>query len=146
MPARYRIRLSDDEQQQLKDIIHQSKVAKHKRIHAHILLSLDENGPKLTEIQASQTCAVSTKTVQRVRKRCVLEGLDIAVNSKFNGIARPRKLQGEQQAALTTLACSTPPEGHSRWTLQLLADKMVELEHVDSISKQTIGRELKKTN
>lgn len=145
MPAQYRIRLSTDEQQQLKDIIHQAKAAKHKRIHAQILLCLDENGPKLTELQTSQSCGVSTKTVQRTRKRCVLEGLDIAVNSKFNGIARPRKLQGEQQAALIALACSEPPKGRNRWTLQLLADRMVELEHVDSISDQTIGRALKKT-
>ena len=145
MPARYRISLSPEEQQQLKDVIHQTKVAKHKRIHAQILLCLDENGPGLTELQVSQSCGVSTKTVQRVRKRCVLEGLDIAVNSKFNGIARPRKLQGEQQAQLATLACSAPPEGRSRWTLQLLADRMVELEYVDAISHQTIGRELKKT-
>ena len=146
MPATlYHIRLSDDEQQQLKDIIHQSKVAKHKRIHAQILLCLDENGPALTELQTSQSCGVSTKTVQRARKRCVTEGLDIAVNSKFNGIGRPGKLQGEQQAALTALACSTPPEGRNRWTLQLLADHMVELDYVDSISSQTIHRELKKT-
>lgn len=146
MPARYRISLSSEEQQNLKEIIHQTKIAKHKRIHAQILLCLDENGPRLTELQVSQSCGVSTKTVQRLRKRCVMEGLDIAVNSKFNGVARPRKLNGEQQAQLASIACSTPPEGRSRWTLQLLADRMVELECVNSISQQTIGRELKKTN
>ena len=144
MPARYRIILSSDEQQQLKAIIHQTKIAKHKRIHAQIILALDENGPKLTELQVSQICGVTTKTVQRTRKRCVLEGLDIAVNSKRNGIARPRKLQGEQQAQLIALTCSEPPKGHSRWTLNLLADRMVELNYVDSISSQTISRELKK--
>jgi len=74
MAALYRILLSSEEQQQLKDIVHQTKVARHKRIHAQILLCLDENGPKLTELQASQACGVSTKTLQRLRKRCVLEG------------------------------------------------------------------------
>ncbi|KEQ12090.1 helix-turn-helix domain-containing protein [Endozoicomonas numazuensis] len=99
MPARYRILLSPAEQQQLKDIIHQNNIAKHKRIHAQVILALDENGSKLTELQVSQTCGVTTKTVQRTRKRCVLEGLEVAVNSKRNGIARPRKLQGVQQAS-----------------------------------------------
>lgn len=146
MPAQYRIRLSPEEQKQLKDTVHQTKVAKHKRIHAHILLCLDEGGPKLTELQTSQVCGVSTKTVQRTRKRCVIEGLDVAVNSKLNGIARPRKLDGEQQAHLVAITCSEPPKGRSRWTLKLLAERMVELEYVDEISSQTIGRELKKTN
>jgi len=146
MPARYRIILSPDEQQWLKDIVQQTKVAQYKRIHAQIILALDERGPKLTELQVSQICSVTTKTVQRTRKRCVLEGLDIAVNTKRNGIARPRKLQGKQQAQLIALTCSEPPEGHSRWTLNLLADQMVELNYVDSISSQTVGRELKKTS
>lgn len=146
MAALYRIHLSAEEQQQLKDTVHQTKVAKHKRIHAQILLCLDENGPKLTELQASQACGVSTKTVQRLRKRCVLEGIEVAVNSKLNGIARPRKLDGEQQAHLVAISCSTPPQGRSRWTLKLLAERMVELEIVDEISSQTISRELKKTN
>ena len=144
MPTKYRINLSPEEQQQLKDTVHQVKVAKHKRIHAQILLCLDENGPKLTEIQTSQACGVSTKTVQRTRKRCVLESIEVAVNSKFNGIARSRTLQGKQQAQLIALTCSEPPEGHSRWTLKLLAQRMVELEYVDTISTQTISRELKK--
>ncbi|KEQ19657.1 hypothetical protein GZ78_07145 [Endozoicomonas numazuensis] len=146
MPARYRIFLSPAEQQQLKDIILQNNIAKHKRIHAQVILALDENGPKLTELQVSQTSGVTTKTVQRTRKRCVLEGLEVAVNSKRNGIARPRKLQGVQQAQLVALTCSEPPEGCSRWTLKLLADRMIELNYVDTISSQTIGRELKKTN
>lgn len=146
MAALYRILLSSEEQQQLKDIVHQTKVAKHKRMHAQLLLCLDENGPKLTEVQTSQACGVSTKTVQRTRKRCVLEGLEVAVNSKLNGIARPRKLDGEQQAHLIAITCSEPPEGRSRWTLKLLAERMVELGHVDEISSQTISRELKKKN
>ena len=144
MSAQYRVRLSPEEQQQLKGTVHQAKVAKHKRIHAQIILCLDENGPKLTELQTSQACGISTKTVQRTRKRCVLKGLEVAVNSKLNGIARPRKLDGEQQAHLIAITCSEPPKGQSRWTLKLLAERMVELEHVDAISSQTIGRELKK--
>ncbi len=144
MPIKYRIQLSLVEQQTLKQIVRADKVAKHKRIHAQILLALDENGAALSEAAAANVCAVSIPTVQRVRKRCVEEGLDIAVESKFSRIGRRRSLDGEQHAHLVALTCSKPPESVCRWTMKLLADKLVELEVVETVSAATVSRELKK--
>jgi transposase len=144
MPVKYRIRLTSEEQNKLKQIVQANKIAKHKRTHAQILLALDENGPSLTEKATADVCAVSLKSVQRTRKRCIEEGLEIAVESKFSRHGRPRSLDGEQQAHLVALTCSEPPEGQVRWTLKLLADKLVELDVVDSVSAPTICRELKK--
>ena len=145
MPVKYHIRLAPEEQHNLKQIIHADKVAKHKRIHAQILLALDENGSALSELDAANVCAVSISTVQRVRKRCVEEGLEVAVESKFSRQGRRRSLDGEQHAHLVALTCSKPPEGICRWTMQLLADKLVELDVVETISAATVSRELKKT-
>ena len=145
MPVKYHIHLSSEEQQSLKQIVQANKVAKHKRTHAQILLALDENGSALSEADTANVCAVSIPTVQRVRKRCVEEGLDTAVESKFKGGGRRRSLDGEQHAHLIALTCSKPPEGACRWTMKLLADKLVELEIVDTISAATVCRELKKT-
>lgn len=145
MPVKYRIRLSFEEQQSLNQIVQANKVAKHKRTHAQILPGLDENGSALSEADAANVCAVSIPTVQRVRKRCVEEGLETAVESKFSRKGRRRSLDGEQHAHLVALTCSKPPEGVCRWTMKLLADKLVELEVVDTISATTVSRELKKT-
>lgn len=145
MPIKYHIRLSSEEQHNLKQIVQADKIARHKRTHAQILLALDENGPALSEASAADVCAVSIPTVQRVRKRCVEEGLEITVESKFSRHGRNRSLDGEQHARLIALTCSKPPEGKVRWTLKLLADKLVELEVVDTVSAPTICRELKKT-
>ena len=99
----------------------------------------------MCEADVAGVCAITVKTVQRIRKRAVEEGLDIAIESKFNQRQRPApKLDGEQHAHLVTLASSTPPEGRIRWTMELLADKLVELKIVDSISDTTVWRELKK--
>lgn len=145
MPIKYRIRLSSEEQHNLKQIVRSDKVARHKRTHAQILLALDENGSALSESAAADVCAVSIATVQRVRKRCVEEGLCVAVDSKFSRKGRRRSLDGEQHAHLVALACSKPPEGTCRWTMKLLADRLVELEIVETISAATVCRELKKT-
>lgn len=145
MPVKYHIRLSIEEQKQLKQIVKANKITKHKRTHAQILLALDENGPALSEAKTADVCAVSLKTVQRVRKRSVEEGLELAVESKFSRKGRPRSLDGEQHAHLIALACSSPPEGACRWTVKLLADKLVELEIVEAVSASTVSRELKKT-
>ena len=144
MPTKYHIRLSSEEQHNLKQIVQASKVARHKRIHAQILLALDENGSALSETTAADVCAVSVPTVQRIRKRCVEEGLEIAVESKFSRKGRRRSLDGEQHAYLVALTCSKPPEGICRWTMKLLANKLVELEIVDTVSPSTVSRELKK--
>ena len=100
MPVKYHIRLSPSEQQTLKDLV-KSKAAHHKRTHAQILLALDENGPAMCEADVAGVCAITIKTVQRIRKRAVEEGLDIAVEGKLSQRQRPApKLDSEQHAPL----------------------------------------------
>ena len=116
---------------------------------ARILFKADQNkgGPAWTDPQICHALDVGVATVERVRKRFVEEGLDTALNRRKNRTSTfRRKLDGHQEAQLVTLACSQPPEGRDRWTLRLLADKLVELEIVDSISYQTVRRVLKKTS
>lgn len=146
MGIKYHIRLSVEKQNELNALIKDGKVAKYKRDHAQILIGLDENGPSLKAEDVAKMCAVTTCTVENVRKRCVEEGLSLAVHSRFGHHGRPRKMDGEQEAHLVAITCSTPPEGSNRWTLKLLADQIVKLEHIDSVSESTIGRVLKKTN
>jgi transposase len=143
---KYRIRLTEKEQHELKSLIKENRVAKHKREHAQILLGVDENGAKLQAKEIAQVCGVSEKTVERVRKRCVEEGLEIAVNSRFSNHGRPRSLGGEEEAHLVAITCSEPPEGQQRWTLKLLSERMVTLNHVEAVSESTVGRVLKKMN
>ena len=144
MPVKYHIRLPPSEQQTMKDLV-KSKAAHYKHTHAQILLALDENGPAMCEADVARVCAITVKTVQRIRKRAVEEGLDIAIGSKFNQRQRPApKLDDEQHAHLVTMACSTAPKGRNRWTMESLADKLVELKIVDSISDTTVWLELKK--
>lgn len=146
MPVKYKVSLSPSEREFLKSIQKDSKSPNHKKQHAQILLSIDENGPKLGEEVVAKVCGVSTRTVSRTRRRCVEEGLETAIESKFSSHGRKRKLDGEKQAQLIALACSDSPEGRSRWTLKLLANKLVQLDVLDEISTPTICRELKKMN
>jgi transposase len=147
MPKKYRVRLSAAQREELEQLTRAGtiKVRKYKR--ARILLLADEASPDGG--QADELIAalvdVSTATVGRVRKRFSEEGLAAALDEKPRPGA-PRKFSGPQRAAITALACSDPPEGHARWTLHLLADKLVELEFVDSISHDTVWHVLKKTN
>ncbi|MHA1167232.1 MAG: helix-turn-helix domain-containing protein [Candidatus Hodarchaeales archaeon] len=115
---------------------------------ARILLKADQNeeGPAWFDVQISQALDVGVATIEWVRKRFVEEGLEAALNRRKNSnLTLRRKLDGHQEARLVMLACGKPPEGHACWSLRLLADQMVELEIVDSISYQTVNRVLKKT-
>ena len=96
--------------------------------------------------EIARVLLVGRATVERVRRRCVEEGLERALGRKEQVNRRPRKLDGEGEAHLIALACSQPPEGRSGWTLQLLADRLVEREILDSISVETVRQALKKTN
>ena len=143
----YRVRLSAEERAELSGIVN-GKAAAHRRKHAHILLLADEDreggGRTDADIIAS-VLGVGASTVERVRKRCVEEGLEAAVERRKQVNRKPRKLDGAGEAKLVALACSAPPEGHARWTLRLLGDKIVELEVVDNIHKETVRKALKKT-
>jgi len=117
-------------------------------MHARVLLNTDSRpaGPGCTDAAISEALDVSTVTVATIRRRFVTEGLDAAL-THYRGPNReyPRKLDGRQEAHLIALACSKPPEGRKQWSLRLLADKMVELQYVDSLSYMTVARTLKKT-
>lgn len=116
--------------------------------HARILLKADQSsqGPRWVDEQVAEAVEVSQPTVARVRKRYFQEGLEAALNRRPPNREYHRKLDGEQEARLVALACSEPPEGQARWSLRLLADRLVELEIVEEVSYQTVRRILKKTS
>ena len=141
MAAKYLVTLTDDERAQLLALIKKGTVSARTLTRAHILLQADRGTPDTVIAAALHT---GTATVERTRKRFVEEGLDAALQERPRPGAR-RKLEGKQEAFLLALACSTPPDGRKHWTMQLLADKLVELKHVESISDETVRRTLKKT-
>jgi transposase len=148
MSIKYHVRLSDEERAMLARLIKQEKpkVAQHKKRKANILLAIDENHDPLQHDQVAKAFHVTPLTITRLRQRFVEEGLDIAVSGKLSRHSRPRILDGEAEAHLIALTCSPPPEGTSRWTLNLLKDRMIELNYVESISRSTVHEGLKKTS
>lgn len=148
MPAKkYKVTLSQEERQELQTLVMKGKTAAHKRTHAQILLQSDEGekGPGWKDSQISEL-GISMATIGRVRKSFVEEGLETALTHKRPYRTRSVSLDGEQEAKLIALACSAPPAGRKCWTMQLLADKLVELEIVESISDETVRTRLKKTH
>ena len=148
MPAKYKITLTDDERQALGAMVSKGKAAARKLTHARVLLKADAfpAGPGWTDEQIQSAFNVGRTTVYRVRQAFVEEGLDAALERKLPTGRQFRKLDGAQEARLVTLACSAPPDGRQRWTLQLLADKMVLLNIVDSIGRECVRTTLQKTN
>lgn len=150
MPAKqYKVNLSPEERQELHCLVSTGKAAAYKRTRAQILLKADQgpDGPAWTDQQIGDAFDVGRVTVERTRKALVLDGLPTALQrQKREHPPVPRKLDGAGEAQLITLACSQPPEGHSQWTLQLYADELVALHVVDSISRETVRRTLKKMN
>ena len=147
MSQKYIVRLTRDERRELTDLVSKGKAAAYKRQHAQILLKADISklGPSWTDDKISKAFDVSIRTVERVRKRLVEEGLEAALNRAKQKRVRNRRLDGDQEAHLIALTCSEPPEGKARWTMRLLADRMVELEYTESVSHETIRQVLKKT-
>lgn len=144
MNKRYVVTLTDEERDALQRMTSTGKSAAKAIRHAQILLQADtlENA---TDVEISQALGVSTRTVERVRQRFVEVGLEAALRPPR--VPRPpRKVDGEVQAHLIALTCSEPPAGRGRWTLRLLADKMVELGHVESLSHESVRGTLKKTS
>lgn len=140
---RYVLKLTDEERAALEELIGRKRISRRKVLRAQILLKADEC---LTDEEIAEDLGVGTATIERLRKRAVLDGLEQALEGKQReSPARPPKLDGRAQARLVTLACSEPPNGAPRWTLALLADKIVELRIVDEVSRPTICRALKKT-
>jgi transposase len=141
MRKRYVVNMTDDERITLHDLVRKGKVAARKLTRAHILLQADEN---VTDQAIADALHVGRATVERVRKRFVEGGVEAALTE------RPRpggkhKLDGKAEATLIAWTCSSPPDDRKQWTMQLLADKLVELKLVEAISDETVRRTLKKT-
>jgi|BarGraNGADG00212_2_1021979.scaffolds.fasta_scaffold50364_2 transposase len=145
---KYHVTLTDDERSQLRDLLSAGKTAARTLTHARILLKADENGeaPALSDEAIRQALDVGLSTVARVRERFVEAGLEAALERRAPRREYQHLVDGECEAHLVALACSAPPEGRRRWTLRLLADKLVEREYIDGISHETVRQVLKKTN
>ena len=149
MPKKYIIELTLAERKMLRGLVLGKRVAARKRQHAQILLKANqaEGPPAWTDKQIAEAFDVKPLTVERIRKRCVEHGLEDALERRQNpyGPLKRRKLDGAAEARLIQIACSAPPDGRERWTMQLLADKLVELTVVKSVSDETVRTTLKKT-
>lgn len=145
---KYKVTLTAEERQQLQELIAAGQAAAKKLTHARILLKADaaDGGPAWADQRIAEALEVSVPTIERVRQRFVEQGLEAAlVRKKQDRPSRPRALDGRAEARLIALACSAPPAGRREWTMQLLADKLVELRVVDTVSDETVRRVLKKT-
>jgi transposase len=147
MNKKYVVRLSLDERNLLEELVSKGKAAAYKIKHANILLTVDADGPAWSDEDTAEAFGCHSNTVRNVRQRLVEQGLDAALDrKKQQAPSRERIFDGEKEARLIALSCSEPPEGSARWTMQLLADRVVELKIVDEVSASTVGRTLKKTN
>ena len=148
MPKKYIVRLKRDERERLQKLVQNGKGSTKMLTNARILLKADQTHgqPGWTDAAISDAFDISVATVERVRQRYVRHGLDAAVKRRSRSRERARRLDGKQEAHLIALACSEPPTGHERWTLRLLADRMVKLEYADELSHETVRQTLKKTN
>lgn len=149
MPAKlYRVKLTEEEQTELTAIVNKGKGAARRITRSRILLLADENRSDggLKDAEIVRALGVHQRTVERTREKCVELGIETALNH-----ARPQKkkeklLDGEAEARLVQLACSEAPDGHDRWSLRLLTDKLIELEVVETVSHETVRTTLKKMN
>ena len=146
MVKKYVVKLTQKERECLRPIVSRGGASRLMRLHARILLKADSSrrGQSWTDEQIAEALEVHVRTVARVRERFVQEGLDGALQRKPQSRRKPRIIHGEAEAHLIALACSDPPEGHVRWSLRLLSDKLVELKHVDSVCRETVRKTLKK--
>ena len=149
MAPRYKVTLTAEERKELEDISTKGKRAARTVLYARALLLLDagEYGPKWTVTKVSEALGTTTRSLEKIKKRFVEEGPMAAVERKIR-IKPPREIQfgGDFEAHLLALACSEPPQGRERWTMRLLADEMIELKLVPTVSAMTVCKTLKKMN
>lgn len=147
MNKKYIVRLTEQERAQLTEIVSKGKAAAYKIKHANVLLKVDADGPDWSDEQAADAFSCTPRTVFTIRERFVEQGLEAALGRKQRE-RPPTKpiLDGEKEARLLQLACSEPPQGRARWTLRLLAEELIVLDVVESISAPTVMRTLKKTS
>lgn len=144
----YRIKLNEEEVLELRAIINKGSHTSQTYRAAYILLNCDEGAfsDKVTNEQISRVLKVGMRTIDRVKKRFIEEGIDAVLERRLTQRVYERKMDGDTEAKLVTLCCSEPPPGFAKWSLRLLADKMVELKYVESISHVAVRTVLKKTN
>ena len=146
MEKKYIVHLTDEERGVLKAVVKKLKGSSEKVRRAQVLLAADADGLDWTDRKIAEAYACRTKTVENIRQRLVTEGFDIALNGKKRESPPRRKaLDGEQEAQVIALRLGQPPEGFANWSLRLLAEHVVELGIVDSISHETLRKTLKKT-
>ena len=146
MATRSVVKLSEEEHSRLKGLLRRGAAPARVQTRARILLLSDRGrGERHTDEQVAGAVVTSVMTTRRTRWRFLQEGLEAALAEKPRP-GRPPKITGEIEAQLTVLACSEPPEGHARWTLRLLANQLVELGYLESISHTAVADRLKKTN
>jgi hypothetical protein len=146
MPKQHRIRLTAAERQQLESLHRKGSVRAAWHRTATVLLLADENRPggSLRDSEIARAIHAHVRTVERIRERAVMDGCDAVLARKTHPNPRPRKLDGKAEASLVALCCSQPPDGRTCWTMQLLADKIVELRIVEAIGPECVRRTLKK--
>lgn len=146
MAKKYRVTLTDQEREQLETVVKKRNPQAIQVKRAYILLAADELGEKRwRDDHIRTTYGVSLRSIERLRQRWMEEGLDVALYGKTREVFKEKRLDGRVEAHLIALRCSDPPPGRSRWTLTLLADKMVELQSVETISLESVRQVLKKT-
>jgi len=145
---KYKITLTRDEIDELKALTQRGKCNARTLKNALILLNVDEgeHGRGKKDEEVADILQVTIRTIENIRKRFIVDGFEAALYGKPRQRTYERKVDGDAEARLVAMSCSEPPEGHGTWSLRLLADKMVELQYVDSISHETVRRVLKKTN
>ncbi len=145
---KYEVELSEEQRFALQHLLSRGNAPVRQQAHARILLKIDRNvpGPRWTDEQVAEAFEMSRYSVIRIPERFVNQGLDDALNHRHHTQTRARVLDGEQEAHLIALSCSPAPAGKARWTLRLLANRLVELEYVERVSHETVRKVLKKTN
>jgi len=145
---KYIVTLTDDERKALGVLTSKGKHRSQKILNALILLGCDEGEfqkKRSTNKEIAQVLNISMKKIDRVKKRFVEDGLDITLNGRKGSRIYVKKTDGDFEAHLVALSCGDPPEGFARWSLRLLADKVVELDYIDNVSHETVRKVLKKT-
>ncbi len=145
----YPVRLSEQQRRWLEAMVHTSKTPTKHYLVARVLLMSDQSqsGPSHTDGQIAEALEINRRTVIRIKKRFVLENMEVALTGSFPRERPERRcLDGKGEAQLIQLACSKAPYGHQRWTVRLLADRMVQLEYVEHLSHETVRQALKKMN
>ncbi len=146
MEKKYIVRLTDEERLTLRSVVKKLSGSSQKVRRAQILLKADADGPNWTDKRIAEAFSCRTKTVENLRQRLVTEGFDVVLNGKKRETPpRDNRLDGEQEAKVIALRLGTPPKGFTNWSLRLLAEKVVELEIVDSVCHETVRQTLKKT-